>query len=98
MVDTGDFQRFAGSTERAPDARLTLVLHSARASQVISLGLRAQSCICWKFETRAAAGAREHIFDNLLVNAGLYDPRPPHKFRPVMTKRDRKKLRMPTAT
>ena len=61
MVDTGNFQRFAGSAERAPDARQTLVLHSARVRQVISLGARAQSCICWTSEGRAAARAREPI-------------------------------------
>ena len=61
MVDTADYQRFAGSAERVPDARQMLVLHSARASQFISLGARAQSCICWTSETRAAARAREPI-------------------------------------
>ena len=69
MVDAGDFQQFAGSAERALDARQTLVLHSARASQVISLGARAQSCICWTSETRAAARAsRGAHFGNLLEN------------------------------
>ena len=63
MVDTGNFQRFAGIPERAPDARQTLVLHSARVRQVISLGARAQSCICWTSEARAAAGARETIWE-----------------------------------
>ena len=60
VVGTGDFQRFAGSTERAPDARLTLVLDSGHASQVIyQVALRALSCICWTLasETRAPAGA-----------------------------------------
>ena len=57
----GNFQRFAGRTERAPKARLTLVLNTGRASQVNSLGARAQSCICRTSETRAAAGAREPI-------------------------------------
>ena len=47
------FQRFAGSTERAPDAGLTLMLRSGRASQVNSLGARAQSCICWTSEAQA---------------------------------------------
>ena len=63
MVDTDGFQRFAGSTERAPDAGLTLMLHSGRASQVNSLGARAQSCICWTSEAQAAAGAREPILE-----------------------------------
>ena len=63
MVDTGNFQRFAGIPERAPDARQTLVLHSARASQVISLGARAHSCICWTSEARAAAGSWEPILE-----------------------------------
>ena len=57
MVDTGSFQRLAGSAERAPDAGPTLVLHSGRASQAISLRARAQSCICWTSEGRADAGA-----------------------------------------
>ena len=63
MVDTGGFQRFAGSTERGPDAGLTLMLHSERASQVNSLGARAQSCICRTSEAQAAAGAREPILE-----------------------------------
>ena len=53
MVDTCGFQRFAGSGERAPDLFMTLLRHSGRASQVHSLGARAQSCICWTSETRA---------------------------------------------
>ena len=53
--DTGDFQRLAASTKRAPGALLTLVLHSGRASQVVSPGARAQSCICWTSGARAAA-------------------------------------------
>ena len=61
MVDTGGFQQFAGSAERAPDTLLTLLRHSARASQVNSLGARAQSCIYWTSETRAAAGTWEPI-------------------------------------
>ena len=56
-------QRFAGRTQRAPDALLTLVLDSALASQVNS-----QRCICWTSETGAAADAREPILGNLLVN------------------------------
>ena len=49
MVDIGtrNFQRTAGSTERAADAGLTLVLDSGRASHVNSVGASAQSCICW---------------------------------------------------
>ena len=62
MVDTGDFQRFAGSTERAPDARLTLVLKSGRASQLISLGARAQSCICWTSDPSCCRPAGRTIF------------------------------------
>ena len=63
MVDTstGNFQRLAGRPERAPDARQTLVLLSARAKQVISLRAGAQSCTYWTSEGQAAARAREPI-------------------------------------
>ena len=55
MVGTGNFQRFV-------DVLQTLVLHRAGSSRIISLvGARAQSCICWTSESRAAARAREPI-------------------------------------
>ena len=63
MVDTGNFQRCVGSAERAPDASLTLLRHSWRASQVNSLGARTQSCICWTSGAQAATGAREPILE-----------------------------------
>ena len=63
MVDTGSFQRSAGSAEQAPGAGLTLMLHNQRVSQVNSLGARAQSCIFWTSEAGADAGAREPILE-----------------------------------
>ena len=78
-LGTGDFQRFAGSAGRGPDAGLTLMLltSTSKHGQVNSLGARAQSCVCWTSEAQATAGAREPIleilcagahFGNLLVN------------------------------
>ena len=57
VVGTGDFLRFAGSTLRGASLQISRSVNSGRASQVIALDASVQSCICWSYGTRAAAGA-----------------------------------------
>ena len=80
-MDTGKLSAICGkhrtSARRSSDARAG---YSARDCQVNSPGARTQSCICWTFETGAAADAREPILGNLLVNfrSHAFDGCPPN--------------------
>ena len=47
------------------------MLNRGRASQVISLGARAQSCICWTSGDPSCCRCPGAQFGNLLINVGL---------------------------